>query len=279
MTGLMRTYTRVRRIRTGWHMGCGPSVFLCFAVVLASSSLRAQPVAGHDSVLALIRDLYEQGSYLSSEVEARRFLEAHSIPDSLRVRAEQYLAFSLVAQAKNAAAVDHFVTVLKIDSTFTLDPILTSPKIMSAFGEARRQFWGLRKPEHLTISPEDIQRDRGVSFRTILFPGWEQLHQGRSTKGYVLLAAGLVSLGSTIYCDLERRTAKDYYLTADTPELASSRYSRYNKFYKAEYYSLAAFLAFYLYSQFDVFFDLPPRLDPLTVRAGTDLQLTMRIPF
>ena len=251
------------------------AVLICFLSLLVAETLRAQPTARVDSLLTLVRELYEQGSYLSSEVEARRLLDNRSLPDSLRVRAEQYLAFSLVAQAKNAGAVDHLVTILRIDSTFTLDPILTSPKILSVFSEARRQFGNMKIPEHNQRQLEQRLPDHSLTFRTILFPGWEQAYQGRTVKGYTLLGAGILSLGATVYFDRERRSAQDEYLAANTPELAASKYTRYNNNHKAEYYSLAVFLAIYVYSQFDAFFDLPPHLDPAVSQSSSNVQITL----
>jgi hypothetical protein len=254
-------------------------VLMCFLLFLSTETVHAQTAARADSILALVQGLYEQGSYLSSEVEARRLLENRSLPDSIRVRVEQYLAFSLVAQAKNAGAVDHFITILRIDSAFVLDPILTSPKILSVFGEARKQFGILKLSEHSLYQPLQRFPDHGVTFRTVLFPGWEQAYQGRTVKGYSLIGAGILSLGATVYFDRERRSAKEEYLAANTPELATSRYTRYNNNFKAEYYSLAAFLAFYVYSQFDAFFDLPPHLDPVVTQSKSNVQVTLHFPL
>lgn len=251
-------------------------IAVCFLMGVAS--LVAQNSGSSDSTAKLIQDLYERGSYLSAEVEARRFLENRSLPDSLKIVAEQYLAFALVAQGKNASASDHFITILKIDSTFTLDPILTSPKILLVFNQARQQFWNQFNGNHSSNHAVSLMQPKGVSFRAVLFPGWEQIYQGRETKGYVLLSAGLVSLASTIYLDSERRKARSDYLAADTPELASSRYDRYNKLYKTEYYAGAAFILIYLYSQFDAFFDLPPS-SSISVRIQPSPQLTMQVPL
>jgi len=268
-------YARRKRFSPAGQTAFVGAVLICFLSLLVAETLRAQPTARVDSLLRLVRELYEQGSYLSSEVEARRLLDNRSLPDSLRVRAEQYLAFSLVAQAKNAGAVDHLVTILRIDSTFTLDPILTSPKILSVFSEARRQFGNMKIPEHNQRQLEQRLPDHSLTFRTILFPGWEQAYQGRTVKGYTLLGAGILSLGATVYFDRERRSAQDEYLAANTPELAASKYTRYNNNHKAEYYSLAAFLAIYVYSQFDAFFDLPPHLDPAVSQSSSNVQITL----
>jgi hypothetical protein len=279
MNSVQNPFASQKRFGSAGRTALVSSVLVCFLSLLAEQNLWAQPAVRVDSLLEIVRGLYEQGSYLSSEVEARRLLDNRSVPDSLRVRAEQYLAFSLIAQSKNAGAVDHLVTILKIDSIFALDPVLTSPKILSVFGEARKQYESLRLSERSTLRREQPVQDRSVSFRTVLFPGWEQMYQGRTAKGYTLIGAGILSLGATFYLDRERRSAQEDYLAANTPELAASRYTRYNNMHKAEYYSLAAFLAIYVYSQFDAFFDLPPRLDPGVSQSSSNVQLTLHIPL
>jgi hypothetical protein len=268
-----------KRILDAEKIAFSAAMVFCILTLLGVASVHAQTAARADSLIATVRELYEQGSYLSSEVEARRVLDNRSLPDSLRVRAEQYLAFSLVAQSKNAGAIDHLVTILRIDSTFTLDPVLTSPKILSAFSEARKQYGSLKLSERSLLQHAALLQDHSVSFRTVLFPGWEQTYQGRSAKGYTLLGAGIVSLGATIYFDRERRSAHEEYLAANTPELATSKYTRYNTNYKAEYYSLAAFAVIYIYSQLDAFFDLPPRLDPTISQPNTQVQVSLRFPL
>ncbi|MBF8297008.1 MAG: hypothetical protein HW389_3553, partial [Bacteroidetes bacterium] len=182
-----------------------------------------------DSTLAVIQTLYEKGSYLSAEVESRRLLDNRSLRTSSRVAAEEYLAFCLVAQNNNTSAADHFLEILALDSAYVLDPILTSPKILAVFNQAKRQQGALKRSgEKPRLEPAgSAVNPAGVSFRTLIFPGWEQLHQGRTTKGYILLGAGVLTLGSTVYFDVKRRDARSQYLGADSPDLASSRYDLY----------------------------------------------------
>lgn len=234
-----------------------------------------------DSTLAVIQTLYEKGSYLSAEVESRRLLDNRSLRTSSRIAAEQYLAFCLVAQNNNMSAADHFLEILALDSAYTLDPILTSPKILSVFEQVKQQRSVLKpsggkprlEPLGATANPS------GVSYRTLIFPGWEQLYQGRTLKGYVLLGAGVLSLGSTAYFDVKRRDARSQYLGADSPELASSRYDLYSKYHKAEYYAGATFILLYLYSQFDAYFDFPPTSSPITLQISSGPQITARFAF
>ena len=265
----------VRRIRRatlrmmtilGWTM-----------VLLASA--RAQDGPGTDSLLATVRALYENGSFVSAELEARRLLDQDGVGDSVRILAEQYVAFSLIAQGKNAPAAEYFVSILRADSTYTLDPLLTSPKIMTVYEEGRRRFSQERAQTSPPVRTPVEPPPSGPSFRLLLFPGWDQLHQGRTTKGTILLSAGALSLGSLVTFDVLRRSAREDYLSATSPEEATARYDDYDKYYKAEYYSAAAFVAVYLYSAFDAFLDLPPRLDAARTRDGSGVQLSLAVPF
>lgn len=237
------------------------AIFSLFFIMCLPPVAEAQEELDADSAGALVESLYERGSFLSAELEARRLLERSDLSDSLRVAGEQYLAFSLVAQGKNSSAREHFITILLIDSTYSLDPVLTSPKIMSVFNQAYDRYLVMRSDQNTPqVMPPPVE-SAGVTFRTLIFPGWEQIHQGKKTKGYIIAGAGAASLGSFVMFDLLRRSARDDYLSATTPESASSKYQVYNRYYKAQVYSGIVFVAVYFYSQFDAFFDLPPRLD------------------
>ncbi|MFZ1081645.1 MAG: hypothetical protein WAO19_06945 [Candidatus Kryptoniota bacterium] len=253
---IMNTGTAVRFILTTLLFCCAP----------AFSQTRSE----FDSTLVSVKSLFDGGSYISSEIQARRALEEKNLSDSLRVQFEKYVAFSLVAQDKNDAAVEHFENALKVDSTLTLDTELTSPKILAVFDKAKAQYLfdkrknGFHRKQDSTLPPEGSgDQDgggtkQGPTFRAMLFPGWEQAYQGKETKGYILLAAGTAAAVSAMASDLLRSNARSNYLSAMTPELASSRYKTYNLYYHAEYYSVSAFVLVYVYSALDSFVDLPP---------------------
>jgi len=256
------------------------AVMTCFFAVTAAGQTRSAA----DSSVKAIRSIYEKGSYLSAEVEARRFLEQRPLADSLRITAEQYLAFALVAQGKANAAVRHFTMILEIDSTFELDPVYTSPKILASFNEAkqlkrtpRRDDTAMRRDDAAQRKQPPTAAATGVSWRSLVFPGWEQVHQGRETKGYALLGAGTVAAGLSVVFQIERSDARRDYLAAATPDQATSRYDRYNRASKAGTYSIMAFAAIYLYSELDAFLNLP-EVDAISVRpAPGGLRLSLRL--
>lgn len=265
---------------TGWDRRQGRHMLAIFGLMLVLlANGRAQVSSASDSLLGIVQTLYENGSFVSAELEARRLLDQEQLGDSARILAQQYIAFSLIAQGKNAAATEFFVSILKVDSTYALDPLLTSPKIMAVFEEGQRRLFRERAATPQPVTKRTESPPPGPSFRLLLFPGWDQFHQGRSTKGTVLVSAGALSLGSLLTFDLLRRSAREDYLAASSPEEATARYQDYDRYYKAEYYSAAAFVAVYLYSAFDAFFDLPLKLDAAPTLDGSGIQLSLAVPF
>ena len=122
------TITRVNRSVCARHRAAIGTTIVMIGVWALCAVCSVRPAAAQtrgttDSTVNMIRTMYEKGSYLAAEVEARRYLEQQSPGDSLRIAAEQYLAFALVAQGKTKTAVRHFTTILEIDSTFELDPV------------------------------------------------------------------------------------------------------------------------------------------------------------
>ncbi len=279
------------RIRVSLITRGGISRLIGVLVLFAALSALSSPAFGQtltraDSTINSIKNLFDNGSYLSAELEARRMLEDRTVSDSARVQLEKYLAFSLVAEGRNRPAIDHFIKALRIDSSLTLDPVMTSPKILEVFRSAKEQFVSSLKIELSARKNEAAQegtiretRLNGPTFRAILFPGWEQVYEGRTTKGYALLGAGALTAASSIAFDFLRRDARSRYLNAATPVLAASTYKTYNSYYKLEFYSVSAFVLVYVYSELDAFLKLPPHLDINYSPESKSANLNLRISF
>jgi hypothetical protein len=228
-----------------------PKLILLF-ILFAAVPAFAQSISV-DSTFRSIESLFESGSYVNAEVEARRLVEAPNISDSVRSVAEKWIAFSLVAQGKSSLAGDHFALLLKLNPQFELDPILTSPKILAVFNETKAHLTVHGKPESDTIAVSPLRQSMEVSFRTIVFPGWEQLHTNRAAAGYLFLGGGIATLGAGIAFEALRSSARSEYLSATSPSTIEATYSTYNKYYKAEAYAFSAFAVVYLASEIDVF--------------------------
>ena len=237
--------------------------FIIFLLAIVARTISAQSVA-EKSPLAEVESLYNNGQYLSAELIARQFLEEPAVSDSGRIAANKWIAFSLIAQGKSAPARERFVNVLRVDENFELDPVLTSPKIMAVFNDAKVRFLSLKK-EETRVRTETVV---APSFRTLVFPGWEQLHQGRTTNGWLYAGAGAAALVSGITCEALRSSARQDYLNAVSPSSISSRYDRYNTYRKMEYYSFGAFVLLYLGSQADVLLSGPVTIQPSVSQRG-----------
>ena len=226
--------------------------YIFFFILLAAGSALAQSNS-IDSTFHSIESLFESGMYVNAEVEARRVVEMPDLSDSVIIVAEKWIAFSLVAQGKLSLASDHFAALLKLNPQFELDPILTSPKILAVFNETKANLAARRKLESDTLAVHPLRQSIAVSFRTVVFPGWEQLHTNRATAGYLFLGGGIGALGAGIAFEALRSSARSEYLSATTASTIESKYSTYNNYYKAEAYAFSAFAIIYVVSEIDVF--------------------------
>ena len=209
-------------------------------------TLRAQTVPIR-SALQTVDSLYNSGAYLSAEVEARRLLEYYPFSDTAFVTLHKYIAFSLIAQGKPDIAREHFKSILTIDPGFTLDPIYTSPKILIVFNETKQSVLSSEKISNDTLSFPMKSNSPSITYRTIVFPGWEQLHSGRTTAGYLFISAGIVSLSTGITFEFLRSSAREKYLSATLPSDISLKYRTYNQNYKAEIVFICCFCCYIYY--------------------------------
>jgi hypothetical protein len=204
-------------------------------------------------------------------------MERGPIADSIRIEAERIIAFSLVAQGKTDLAREHFELILSTNPSFSLDPILTSPKILTVFQEAKINA-AARRPG-TAEAKRGGQEGTNITFRAVLFPGWEQLYQGRSETGLILVGAGVLTLGSGMTFEILRAPARRDYLAATQPSDIASKYNTYNRYYRGEVYSFIAFAAVYVASEFDLFLNSDRSVDiqpAVSAAGGPGLVLSLR---
>jgi len=243
-------------------------------VILGAMAVAQNP----DSTLQAANALYNNGSYESAELVARRLMEQRPLADSVRIQAEQIIAFSLVAQGKTNLAREHFESILAASPSFELDPVLTSPKILTVFQEAKLHSGGKQEPFSRAGTVAGSSHN-GVTFRALLFPGWEQYYHGRTGDGLVFAGAGVLTLGTAVTFEILRGPARRDYLTAVQSADVAGKYNTYNRYYRGEVYSFIAFAVVYVASEFDVFLhrDSSVELQPsFNSTRGSGLTLTLR---
>lgn len=145
------------------------------------------------------------------------------------------------------------MSMLSIDPDYDLDPIFTSPKIIAVLNDAKGAFRAQQRSLRDSTQKNIASTGASITFRTILFPGWEQLYQGKTTKGMIFLGAGITTLGAAAAFEALRYDAREKYLAATNPTDIAAKYDTYNTYRKAGIYSIIAFAAVYVISEVDVF--------------------------
>jgi tetratricopeptide (TPR) repeat protein len=91
-----------------------------------------------DDFLSQGMKAYENGDF---QLSIDKLSKAVSLlkGDRERIEAFKTMAFAYMAFLKKEEARQQFCKILELDPTFALDPVMTSPKILAVFGEAREK--------------------------------------------------------------------------------------------------------------------------------------------
>lgn len=186
--------------------------------------------------------------------------------------AEQCEIFRLKANAHYAltdmkSALNSFVSLLQLDSEYQLNPRYNSPKVIEFFEEIRSNFRLLTDEKHTftdsSTEPPTVLRDTVIIEATnfnshlgysLVFPGLGHFRRGQSHKGWILMGASLLSLGSGVYYAVETSRREDEYLQATDIKDIAEKYNQYNDAYKLRNLSFLSFAAIWIYTQIDFLF-------------------------
>lgn len=187
-----------------------------------------------------------------------------SLPPLQAIEVYRMRAIAHYTLSQAEAAKASFAAILEIDSTFALDTLQNSPKIVDFYQQVKSQFQRRRERKEPEIktelrdtpanTPLQPQPDftKAIS-RSLLWPGWGHRVYGRSTKGWILSLAGLATAGATAYYFFDSRQKESDYLNETRQDQINEKYERYNFSYRLRNFSAIAFVAVWAYSQFDLF--------------------------
>jgi hypothetical protein len=181
----------------------------------------------------------------------------------LRMKGISHFSLSEDEPAKNS-----FLEILKIDTSYVLDSLKTSPKIISFFNNVKKTYLGqlsnktaqevLRIDTVYVTDPLKVQQIENSlktsAMLSIIYPGVGHLYDGQKTKGWVLTSLTTIAVASSAYFYFDANKKKTRYLDEKNPAYFDSRYSDYNKSYKFRNYSIIALGVVWLYSQLDLLF-------------------------
>ncbi len=211
---------------------------------------------GAEDVVEPIQQAYDEGDIDQAEYLA---LKALQHPESLTFDQVQeihkLLAFCYVALDDRESAKAEFLEVLEINPRMTLDPMYVSPKIISVFEEAQREF-RTRPPEEKTFDPKAVQLR--ASLRSLILPGWGQWKKGQRTRGYVFLAAQGITLGAWIGLAVHTNSLRDDYRSKTIPGEIESSYQDYKDAMRFRNVMGIAALVIYVGAFFDTIYGPAP---------------------
>lgn len=187
--------------------------------------------------VAAVWDAYQALDYAAAADSAEAALQRvdQYTPDEL---AELHTVLGLIAysEGRTADASSQFQNALSLDPALELDPLYVSPKILDFFATVRAERLQSRaaEPEAAANVRYVIVEDRRVeaALRSMLVPGWGQLHKGERRKGYLLLGTWSAAAAGTVLTYVQRREAADAYEAATTPDEAMRLYDTYNRWYR-----------------------------------------------
>jgi hypothetical protein len=186
-------------------------------------------------------------------------------------------------------AHDTFLDMLVLKNTYIMDPLDTSPKILEFYNLIRKSYnsnprieskTDLNSSPSMTKSIEEQPDLKAIITRSILLPGWGHSYRGNSQKGRWLLAGALITLPASIYFSWDCYNREDKYLSETDPVRMENLYSKYNTSYKLRNGFITAYLAIWLYSQFDVVsFNQSSLFFSPQVSSQTRYSFSMKIHF
>lgn len=166
------------------------------------------------------------------------------LPPEQGMKLHEMLALAAYNLGEFDLARGHFLSVLSLNPRFQPDPGEVSPKIIRFFEEVKPA-----KTNAIEESPEKekvdlpqgnyiryvqaADRRPTAAFRSLLVPGWGQFYKGHSRRGWILGTAFWGSLAGTAIAAIVENSAESDYVNAVLPADITSKYQRYDTWYKA----------------------------------------------
>jgi len=194
-----------------------------------------------------------------------------------------------------------FIEILKIDTSYTLDPSYTSPKIITFFSDVKNEYLASveGKEEQIVITKYDTvyvpvtYRDsisennlKQALIRSVFIPGTGHLYLQSNLKSWLLTFLSAASIGSGIYFIIDANKKEKIYLQEQDANEVAEKYNDYNFSYRMRNLAFISFAALWIYSQLDLLFfiekDQPgiySYLPKVFINPGEGILLNYRLEF
>lgn len=214
-------------------------------IVILLMILNLPEVAFASLSLKDVREEYELAHYEKAVSLGKELLSLTPLEPESEIKLRTMIAFSYVALHLNLDARREFERILELNPDFELDPVSTSPKILSVYEGVKAK---MRQLEKSVITPYD---NRKAALYSALFPGLGQIYKGEKKKGYAIAASEALLLTATIYSHVNYASAHERYLSSVESEEIEENYKAYNDWYRARLMLGGAAIAVWIYSHLD----------------------------
>jgi len=227
-----------------------------------------------------LRFLYNEAKFNDVISQGQQLLKNPNELKSADLREiHKYLALAFYNIAQQDSSRFHFYSVLSLNAEFELDPVTTSPKILSFFSDLKSSFNTQKTDQNVVkykeyIFVEDIRPK--TALRSLVLPGWGQFYKEQDTKGYIFGGAFLTTSLSAGITYLMEKNLKDDYLNETNPAKIKNRYNDYNNMSKVRKTLQYTAIIIWLASVSDALFS---EYVPQVEVANSEMGISLYIPL
>jgi len=257
------------------------SLFLLLCLVIIPSHVYAQ-----NQALTIIADAYKAFKYQEVIAISDSLLKINAISDTTDLtEIYRFRGMAHYHLGEMTAAFQDFSSLLHRDSAYVMNNSLTPPKILSFFNAIKQEYSAPRgteqKPESAFVITDQGPENTSILF-SVLLPGSGHIREKIQPKGWVLLSAGIVTLGSSIYFSVDAHQKEKEYLSTVDRDIIDQKYKRYNDAYKLRNISIFLYAAVWLYAQIDLLYLSHPEQNTqfsIQPHIDSDLQPGITLAF
>lgn len=191
-------------------------------------------------------------------------------PDQ-RIHIYEMKAASHYSKMEMQEAFTSFMSILRINPDHELDPMKTSPKIVTFYNEIKHSFQQAESRAQ-TAEPESreqlvdtvrVVEQSSAFYRktlplSLILPGTGHWVAGNIRKGPILTSVSTLLLGASVYYTFDTARHETTYLEAITAGDIERAYSDYNSSYRTRNALWGAYALVWLYTQTDLLFFQTP---------------------
>jgi len=169
--------------------------------------------------LNYLDSLYKAGDY-QTVVHYGEGLLTQTTDKASKVEILRMVAFANVALDRKEKAKENFLSLLALAPNYYLDSLLTSPKIIEIFSQAKNEF----------VQNQPTRQQKSDPLR-YFYPGLVQIQQGKRGRGYLLLSIQTVSILGFVTTSILTPIYHQKYLDQTVPTEIDRSYNQYKAVY------------------------------------------------